>query len=186
MLDAYEHQSYTYGTLVRKLAIPRNPSRLPLIEVQFNLERVGDKLRVPRIGGAGGPEPQALREFRSVPERGGAPAGLTMYCDYNTDLLDEATIARWLEHYRTLLLGIAADPEQPVAGLPLLSDGGPRRTDRGVEQSTAAAYPADKCVHQMVDEQAARSPRAWRCSFRGEGLTYGSLTGVRINWRRGC
>ena len=39
MLDAYEHQSYTYGTLVRKLATPRDPSRLPLMEVQFNLER---------------------------------------------------------------------------------------------------------------------------------------------------
>src|SRR5581483_6250506 len=44
LLEAYDHQTYTYGTLVRKLAIPRNPSRLPLIEVQFNLERVGGSL----------------------------------------------------------------------------------------------------------------------------------------------
>ncbi len=41
LLDAYEHQAYTYGTLVRKLAVPRDPSRLPLMEVQFNLERIG-------------------------------------------------------------------------------------------------------------------------------------------------
>ena len=46
LLKAFEHQSYTYGTLVRKLAIPRKPSRLPLIEAQFNLERIGDKLNL--------------------------------------------------------------------------------------------------------------------------------------------
>jgi glutamate-1-semialdehyde aminotransferase/acyl carrier protein len=37
VLDGYEHQNYTYGRLVRKLQIPRDPSRLPLTEAQFNL-----------------------------------------------------------------------------------------------------------------------------------------------------
>ena len=41
ILEAFEHQDYTYGTLIRKLALPRDSSRLPLIEAQFNLERVG-------------------------------------------------------------------------------------------------------------------------------------------------
>ena len=45
VLAGYEHQNYTYGRLVRKLAMQRDPSRLPLIEVQFNLERIGDNLR---------------------------------------------------------------------------------------------------------------------------------------------
>ncbi|MGH9453299.1 MAG: aminotransferase class III-fold pyridoxal phosphate-dependent enzyme, partial [Terriglobia bacterium] len=37
VLDGYDHQNYTYGRLVRKLALRRDPSRLPLTEVQFNL-----------------------------------------------------------------------------------------------------------------------------------------------------
>ena len=41
LLDAYDHQTYTYGTLVRKLALTRDPARLPLMEAQFNLERIG-------------------------------------------------------------------------------------------------------------------------------------------------
>jgi hypothetical protein len=45
VLDAYERQSYTYGTLVRRLNIQRDPSRLPLTEVQFNLERVAAIVR---------------------------------------------------------------------------------------------------------------------------------------------
>ena len=41
VLDAYDHQDYTYGTLVQRLGFPRDPSRLPLTELQFNLEQVG-------------------------------------------------------------------------------------------------------------------------------------------------
>ena len=44
VLDAYEHQEYTLGTIVRKLALPREINRLPLTEIQFNLERLADKL----------------------------------------------------------------------------------------------------------------------------------------------
>jgi hypothetical protein len=33
MLDASEHQGYTFGTLLKKLALPRDPSRLPLVSV---------------------------------------------------------------------------------------------------------------------------------------------------------
>src|SRR5208337_1375599 len=36
LLDAYDHQNYTYGQLVRKLPIQRDPGRLPVMEVQFN------------------------------------------------------------------------------------------------------------------------------------------------------
>ncbi|MDP9064536.1 MAG: aminotransferase class III-fold pyridoxal phosphate-dependent enzyme, partial [Pseudomonadota bacterium] len=47
VLDAYEHQDYTFGTLVRKLALPREPGRLPLAEIQFNLERLTDRIELP-------------------------------------------------------------------------------------------------------------------------------------------
>ena len=49
LLDAYDHQNYTYGSLVQKLGLRRDPSRLPLVEVQFNLERVGTGLDISGI-----------------------------------------------------------------------------------------------------------------------------------------
>lgn len=39
LLDAFEHQSLTYGTLLKKLPVPRDPSRLPLVNVLFNVDR---------------------------------------------------------------------------------------------------------------------------------------------------
>jgi hypothetical protein len=45
LLDAQDHQNYTYGTLLHKLKIPSDPSRLQLVEVQFNVEQVGAGLK---------------------------------------------------------------------------------------------------------------------------------------------
>ena len=41
VLDAYDHQNYTYFSLLQKLRLPRDPSRLPLVAVSFNLDKVG-------------------------------------------------------------------------------------------------------------------------------------------------
>ena len=49
VLDAYEHQDYTFGTLVRKLSLPRDTGRLPLAEIQFNLERVADRMELTNL-----------------------------------------------------------------------------------------------------------------------------------------
>jgi len=40
---------------------------------------------------------------------------------YNADLFEDATAARMLEHYRTLLESIVADPEQHISDLSLLT-----------------------------------------------------------------
>ena len=39
LLDATEHQELTFGTLLKKLPLPRDPSRLPLISVMFNIDQ---------------------------------------------------------------------------------------------------------------------------------------------------
>ena len=48
--------------------------------------------------------------------------GLAGVLEYNTDLFDAATIARMAGHFQTLMEGIAADPDQRVSELPLLTD----------------------------------------------------------------
>ena len=159
VLEAYEHQSYTYGTLVRKLAIPRNPSRLPLIEVQFNLERVGANLQFGELSAQVDQNPKRFVNFDLFLNVVESSAGLRMYCDYNTALFDEASIARWLRHYETLLLGFAANPERPVSALPLWNDAEREAVVRGWN-NTAAAYPADRCVHQLFEDWAAQTPLA--------------------------
>ena len=39
MLDAYDHQDVTFGRVLQVLPIARDPSRLPLISVIFNIDQ---------------------------------------------------------------------------------------------------------------------------------------------------
>ena len=174
LLDAYDHQNYTYGRLVRKLSIRRDPSRLPLLEVQFNLERVGGGMDFAGLNATVDPNPKAFVNhdlFLNVIE---SAEGLTLDCDFNTRLLDAATVDRWLGHFQTMLEAAASDPTQPITRLPLLSADDRQHLITDWNQ-TAAAYPDDRCVHQLFEASAQRTPDAIAVAFEDQELTYREL-----------
>ncbi|MCU1242055.1 MAG: amino acid adenylation protein [Candidatus Acidoferrum typicum] len=174
VLDAYDHQSYTYGTLVRNLKLRRDPSRLPLIEVQFNLEKVGTNLNFPGLQVEVDPNPKSAVNFDLFVNIVESDQGLLIDCDYNSDLFDRDTIARWLTHFETLLKGLAADGSQEIDRLPILSEAELRNILQDWN-ATKGEYPRDKCVHELIEEQAARNPNAVAVSSEGNSLTYSEL-----------
>jgi len=119
VLAGYDHQNYTYGRLVRKLALRRDPSRLPLTEILFNLERIGDGLSFDGIEAEIDPNPKSFVNFDLFINVLESKDGLVIDCDYDTGLFEEETIARWLGHYELLLEGMVANVDQPISKLPL-------------------------------------------------------------------
>jgi amino acid adenylation domain-containing protein len=174
LLAGYEHQNYTYGRLVRKLQLQRDPSRLPLTEVQFNLERVGEGLEFDGFTAEVDPNPKSFVNFDIFLNVVESKDGLTIDCDYNTGLFDEATIARWLNHYETLLLGMVADATKPVSRLPLLSKAD--QEQMRLWNSTRAEYPL-QTVHELFESQAEATPEAIAVVFENQSLTYRELDG---------
>jgi amino acid adenylation domain-containing protein len=179
VFDAYDHQNYTFGRLVRKLAVPRDASRLPLIEVQFNLEKVGGGLAFADLAASVDPNPKSFVNFDIFINAVESSDGITLHVDYNTTLIDPATIARWIDCYETLLTGLSGDPTQPLALVPILT---PAERDlvAVAPNQTATAYPTDLCVHQLFERQAAASPTAIAIECEGESLTYADLDS-RVN-----
>jgi amino acid adenylation domain-containing protein len=174
VLDAYEHQTYTYGTLVRKLKVRRDPSRLPLIEVQFNLEKVGAGLAFSGLDVEVDPNPKTAVNFDLFLNIGESDQGLQLDCDYNTELFDRETLGRWLRHYETLLRSIAADATQPVDRLALLTEPERRHIIYDANK-TGGDYPRSTPVHQIIEEQAVRTPEAIAASFEHQNITYFDL-----------
>ena len=179
IFDAYDHQNYTFGRLVRKLAIQRDASRLPLIEVQFNLEKVGGNLAFSGLTASVDPNPKSFVNFDVFLNAVEGVDGLTLYVDYNITLIDETTIARWMDCYETLLAGLSGDATQPLAMLPMLT---PAERDlvSVAPNKTAAPYPKELCVHQLFEKQAAATPAAVALECEGERLTYAELD-ARVN-----
>ena len=121
LLDAADHQSYTFGSLVRALDMPREANRLPLIEAQFNLERIGQNLPFQNLVVTTGANPKQFVNFDLFFNVIVEDRGLIVDCDYSTDLFDPETIARWIGHYRTLLEAIAGDMDQEALRLRILT-----------------------------------------------------------------
>ena len=173
-LDAYEHQNYTYGTLVRKLALPRDPSRLPLMEVQFNVEKVGGDFALPGLKVSVDPNGKKYANsdiFLNVIE---GPDGLVLDCDFKTELFSKDTIRRWLGHFETLLEGLAADPEARVDELA-------KRARRDVETLVEKRYrEARKALEQVEAFGAALELARENQRVRTRGFEEGVATSLDV------
>ncbi|HKW29806.1 MAG TPA: amino acid adenylation domain-containing protein [Verrucomicrobiae bacterium] len=176
-LEAYEHQHCTFGRLLQKLNLSRDASRMPLVSVTFNTQRLGEELKFAGLETELDANPLASTHFDlgfDVTDMGGA---LRVNCRYNTALFTAETIQRWLGHFQTLLEGIAARPAQKIHDLPLLGEAERRRIL--VEWNPAAAKPAnyagDKCIHELFEDQAARTPEAAAVTFENQSVTYREL-----------
>ena len=70
---------------------------------------------------------------------------------------------------------MAADPAQPVAALPMLGEA-ERPAGAGSTGTTPPrAVPLDRCVHQLFEEQARRTPEAIAVIHAGVRLSYDEL-----------
>jgi len=94
--------------------------------------------------------------------------------EFSTDLFEPQTIARLAEHYRNLLAAIAAEPTQPLGGLPLLSAAEFAEQVHGRNQTTVA-WPAPALVHDVFRQRAALHPERVAVSCGAESLTYAEL-----------
>ncbi|HLJ68941.1 MAG TPA: amino acid adenylation domain-containing protein [Chloroflexota bacterium] len=104
----------------------------------------------------------------------GSDEGLKVGLEYSTDLFRHDTATRFLRAYLTLLESAVSDPDQAIDGLCLLTEA--ERHKLLVEwNATASDYPKDLCVHQLFEQQAARTPEAIAASFEGREITYRAL-----------
>ena len=87
------------------------------------------------------------------------PEGLIARVEYSTDLLDPATIERFVGQLQTLLRHLPTCLDTPIADLPILT---PAETRQVVVEwnQTASEYPRDRRVHELVEAQVARTPDA--------------------------
>jgi microcystin synthetase protein McyB len=99
---------------------------------------------------------------------------LLLQLEYSRRRFADEVAARMLGHLHTLLEAMAARPEARLKDLPLLPE-----EERGqlveVWNRTSVAYPAARCVHELVEEQARIRPEALAAQGGGRKVTYREL-----------
>lgn len=93
---------------------------------------------------------------------------------YEQGRFENELITNVLKHLARGLEEIASNPEQRLSELSLLSDS-ERRQILEDWNRTERAYPSDKCLHELFEEQVARTPEAIALEYEGARLTYTEL-----------
>ncbi|MFI9550026.1 amino acid adenylation domain-containing protein [Nonomuraea endophytica] len=183
VLDGHEHAELPFEVLVQELAQDRDLARNPLFQVMLAYQNV--PAAPPDVAGL------ALRTLNVDPgvtqadlhlviEEGGDR--LTGVLHYATDLFEHDRMERFADHFRAFLAAALAEPERPVADLPLLT---PAELDTIHRANDTATPVADGTLPELVAAQAARTPDAPALGYEAQDetrawLTYTEFTG-RVN-----
>ncbi|WP_241566832.1 non-ribosomal peptide synthetase [Hahella sp. KA22] len=94
---------------------------------------------------------------------------------YQPQRFAEDSIRRLLTHLQQLLIAMTrAEASSAMSGLNMLTEQETRQLLIDWNQ-TAAPYPADQCIHELFEAQAAKSPQAVAVVFADDALTYDEL-----------
>ncbi|MCW2985404.1 MAG: sypC, partial [Conexibacter sp.] len=178
-LGAQQHQDIPFEQVVELAQPVRSLAHTPLFQVMFawqNMPQEGlalpgltvERLRLVDGAAATTAKFDLTLDLREV--RGEIVGGL----QYATALVERPTIERHLGYLQRLLAGLVADPEQPAEALPLL---GEAERQQVVEawNATDAEYPSEACVHELFEQQVARTPDAVAVMYEAEQLSYAAL-----------
>jgi amino acid adenylation domain-containing protein len=157
-IEAYTNQDAPFEKVIETIKTERQLTYNPLFQVMFVLQNIPLDLEKAKLLDI------TLQEV----ETGISKFDLTLSMielenvlegiwEYNTDLFKPDTIQRMAGHFQTLLQGIVSNPDQKISELPILTE--EEKHKILIEwNDTKADYPKDKCIHQLFEEQAEKTP----------------------------
>ncbi|MGK4008334.1 non-ribosomal peptide synthase/polyketide synthase [Sorangium sp. So ce1036] len=174
-VEVHEHQALPFDVVVQDQGLSRHGDENPLYDVLLF------EVSPPRTGVAAGWSPFLEAVPAGVTTAKSAlvfavvhgAEGTDVHLAYDTTRVDDAAVKRLSEHLRALLLDAVAHPDKPLSDLDLLPEA--ERKQLAAWNSTARAYPEGKCVHELFEEQAARTPDAVALVFAQQQLSYREL-----------
>ena len=92
----------------------------------------------------------------------------------SSDIWDAEVLEQWLRYLRTVFSAVAGNPALAVNTLPLLNKASVRAFYTALNQ-TAAEFPREQCVHDLIARQAALTPDAIAVISDGKRFSYREL-----------
>jgi amino acid adenylation domain-containing protein len=170
IFDAYDHQQLSFGELLQKLHIQRDPSRVPLVPVVFNIDmgmtaRVNfTDLKYKLIS-----NPRTYETFEIFLNASGTEEDFVLEWSYNTALFKPSTIKQMMVSFENILNQIVENPEVKISEIIELDI-----SAYLILNNTEAAYP-QLPLHEMLFHQAKVTPLNTALKFEDSEITYEEL-----------
>jgi amino acid adenylation domain-containing protein len=178
-LEAFANADVPYESVVRATNPQRDLSQTPVFQAMVVFHNPAWQTERPKF------EPEGLRSVEISHEKGWAKfdlllgmsertTGLNTTWEYSTELFKPDTVARMMEHFRTLAQSAAAAPERRLSRLSMLSES-ERAKVLHSWNTHPEPLPERESIKELFEEQVARTPDAQAVAFEGERLTFAQL-----------
>jgi amino acid adenylation domain-containing protein len=173
ILDGVENQVLSFGGLLQKLKLPRDPSRIPLIPILLNLD---PPVKLGKLGTAEIEihfHPRKFEAFEIFFNGTETEKGLILEATYNTALFQRGSIKRWVDDLQKLLREVLNNPSRPLKEYSVLSTDSEALLREW--NATERELPLDATALAMFEAQAAKTPNALAVRDAKASLTYHDL-----------
>ena len=175
VLDAYDHQLYTFGSLLKKLNIQRDPSRIPLVPVMFNIDMGMDNdVEFYGLKHKLSSNPREFENFELFLNVAGHEEAPVLEWSYNTQLFKTESIKQMMEGFTFLLQELVKQPEILIKNIPLLNAEEVRQ-QLSAWNNTKYPYPKNTPVHQIISGKAKAVPNSTAITFGEQKISYKHL-----------
>ncbi|WP_160672477.1 non-ribosomal peptide synthetase [Clostridium sp. C8-1-8] len=172
VLDAYENQDYQFDRLVDTLKLKRESSRNALFDTMFvlqnteQMEMALDNITI---------KPYEIKSTKSkfdiTLEAKEVGNEINFKVEYCTKLFKKDTINRLTEHFINILKSVIANPEVSLSEIDMLSEGEKNKILVNFK-GDKVAYPKDKTINELFEEQVEKTPDNTALVFKEKKLTY--------------
>lgn len=170
VFDAYDHQQLSFGELLKELHIQRDPSRVPLIPVVFNIDMGMDSnVNFEGLDFKLLSNPRNFETFEIFLNASGSEDSFVLEWSYNTTLFKPSTIKRMMATFETILERIIDNPNIKLNQI--------IEVDQSAYDdlnSTSKAYP-DQPLHKLLATQSKAHSDKKALKFEDRSITYGDL-----------
>ncbi|MBC3786886.1 non-ribosomal peptide synthetase [Spirosoma utsteinense] len=175
VLDAFEYQQLTFGSLLKKIKVARDPSRVALVPVIFNVDMgLVDDVNFYGLDYTFISNPRQYESVDLFLNAGGSEKALMLEWSYNTQLFSETTIDRMMAEFEGLLRAVVADPTIQLDQIPLTPE--PEKETVIAEwNKTQAEYPRHTPLHQLLTQTAAEYPQKTALIVNQDRMSFKTL-----------
>ncbi len=172
----FAHQGLPFDKLVEALNPERDLRYAPVFQVMFIFDALEHEsvMNLPGMRTIQLDTHSGTSKYDMTLYMWERPSGLEAVLEYCTDLFSQARMESMLAHYLKVLEVMVEDLNTPVASVPIL----PREEQQAILKiatGTATAYPENRCVFQLFEQQVVSTPDTSALAFHNDSLSYHEL-----------
>ena len=157
-LNAFENRDYPFEELVERLQVNRDLGRNPLFDVMLVLQNMEiPEFQLPGLTIRPYPFENPTAKFDLTLTAVERRDRLDLLFEYCTALFETEAILRFIGYFKKIVASVIKNANQKISQIEII-DNEEKKKILYDFNDTAAAYPRDKAIHELFEQQVVRTP----------------------------